>query len=227
MTHLLRDTSSSARTRTIRNSLRLSSTNNGLVLRSLVLGGKEDECPKAAEVAAGVLRFPCERLTHRDARPPVIVFLLGIRPAFEIDSALETMLNLAVAHGGYLWLLRREPEEPATFQKSDPNGFRLVRLGLDGSKAVTIPLRYEVPEAIRKLAKTGDQDEHEEEQTSLDRPVINVRSLTATSKGLFFASSGYELLRRCGDRANGGDLAPVLLYVTWDDINSWLTKNGR
>ena len=77
--------------------LRLTSTNNGLVLRSLILGGKEDEYPKAAELAAGVLRFPCERLTHGDAKPPIIVSLLGIRPAFEIDRALETTLNLAVA----------------------------------------------------------------------------------------------------------------------------------
>lgn len=78
-------------------SLRLTSTNNGLVLRSLILGGKEDEYPKAAELAAGVLRFPCERLTHGDAKPPVIVSLLGLRAAFEIDRALETTLNLAIA----------------------------------------------------------------------------------------------------------------------------------
>ena len=77
--------------------LRLTSPNNGLVLRSLILGGKQDEYPKAAELAAGVLRFPCERLTHGDAKPPIIVSLLGIRPAFEIDRALETTLNLAVA----------------------------------------------------------------------------------------------------------------------------------
>ena len=36
--------------------LRLSSTNNGLVLSSLILGGKEAEYPKAAELASGVLR---------------------------------------------------------------------------------------------------------------------------------------------------------------------------
>ncbi|MEO8616618.1 MAG: hypothetical protein ABI600_15855 [Luteolibacter sp.] len=77
--------------------LRLTSTNNGLVLRSLILGGKESEFPEAAKLAAGVLRFPCERLTHGDAKPPIIVSLLGIRPAFEIDRALETTLNLAVA----------------------------------------------------------------------------------------------------------------------------------
>ncbi|MEO8616859.1 MAG: hypothetical protein ABI600_17085, partial [Luteolibacter sp.] len=76
--------------------LRLTSTNNGLVLRSLILGGKQDEYPKAAELAAGVLRFPCERLTRGDAKPPIIVSLLGIRPAFEIDRALETTLNLAI-----------------------------------------------------------------------------------------------------------------------------------
>ncbi|MEO8616858.1 MAG: hypothetical protein ABI600_17080, partial [Luteolibacter sp.] len=77
--------------------LRLTSTNNGLVLRSLILGGKESEFPEAAKLAAGVLRFPCERLTQGDAKPPIIVSLLGIRPAFETDRALETTLNLAVA----------------------------------------------------------------------------------------------------------------------------------
>jgi len=77
--------------------LRLTSTNNGLVLRSLILGSKEAEFPQAAELAAGVLRFPCERLTHGDAKPPIIVSLLGIRPAFETDRVLETTLHLAIA----------------------------------------------------------------------------------------------------------------------------------
>ena len=129
----------------------------------------------------------------------------------------------AVAYGGYLWLLRREIEEPQKFEINDPNAFRLVRVGLDGSEALTMPLRYEVPEEIRKLAKTGQQ----KEQTSLDRPVINVRSLTATPKGLFFASSGNGGLTWSGGRAMGGDLAPVLLYVTWEDIHAWLGKNGK
>lgn len=129
----------------------------------------------------------------------------------------------AVAHDGYLWLLRREIEEPQKLEKNDPNAFRLVRVGLDGSEALTIPLRYEVPEAIRTLAKTGFQ----KEQASLDRPVINVRSLTATTKGLFFASSGNGGLTWSGGRATGGDLAPVLLYVTWEDIHAWLGKNGK
>lgn len=129
----------------------------------------------------------------------------------------------AVAHGGYLWLLRRELEEPQKFEKNDPNAFRLVRVGLDGSEVLTVPLRYEVPEEIRKLPKTGQQ----KEQASLDRPVINVRSLTATTKGLFFASSGNGGLTWSGARAIGGDLVPVLLYVTWEDIQAWLAKNGK
>jgi hypothetical protein len=77
--------------------LRLTSTNNGLVIRSLILGGKEDEYAKVAELAAGVLCFPCERLTNCDTKPPIVISLLGIRPAFEIDRTLETTLNLAVA----------------------------------------------------------------------------------------------------------------------------------
>ncbi|MCP5534089.1 MAG: hypothetical protein H7A49_14605 [Akkermansiaceae bacterium] len=79
--------------------LRLTSTNNGLVLRSLILGGKQDEYPKAAEFAAGVMRFPCECLTHGDAKPPVIVSLLGIRPAFEIDRALKGLLFAGAGMG--------------------------------------------------------------------------------------------------------------------------------
>lgn len=77
--------------------LRLTSTNNGIILRSLVLGEKEDELPEAAKLAAGVLHFPCERLTHGDAKPLVVVSMLGIRPAIEIDRAFETSLNLAVS----------------------------------------------------------------------------------------------------------------------------------
>jgi len=57
--------------------LRLTSTHNGLVLRSLILGGKEDEYPQAADLAAGVLRFPCERLAHGDMKPPIIISLLA------------------------------------------------------------------------------------------------------------------------------------------------------
>ncbi|MEY3897013.1 MAG: hypothetical protein RLZZ214_2534, partial [Verrucomicrobiota bacterium] len=129
----------------------------------------------------------------------------------------------AVAHGGYLWLLRREPEELQKFEKNDPNAFRLVRVGLDGSEAVSMPLRYEVPEAMRNLALVHGK----KELSSLDHPVVNVRSFTATSKGLFFASSGYGGLRWSGGRGWGGDLAPVLLYITWDEINAWMTKNAK
>ena len=77
--------------------VRLSSTNNGLVLSSLVLGGKEAELKEAAELASGVLRFPSERLESGDENKPTIVSLLGIRPAFENDRSLEITLNLAVA----------------------------------------------------------------------------------------------------------------------------------
>ena len=61
---------------------------------------------------------------------------------------------------------------------------------------------------------------------SLDRPTVNGRSLTATPKGLFFASSGYDGARISGGRIWAGDLAPVLLYITWDDIHAWLAKNA-
>jgi hypothetical protein len=132
----------------------------------------------------------------------------------------------AIVHGGKLWMLKREPEVPGKYEKVDPEGFRLVRCGLDGKGAVSIPLHYDVPEAIRKLAKRDDLDNYQNERASLDRPTVNARSLTATPKGLFFASSGDEYVSWSGGRASGGDLAPVLLYITWDEINAWLAKNA-
>jgi len=132
----------------------------------------------------------------------------------------------AIVHGGKLWMLKREPEVPEKFEKNDPDGLRLVRCGMDGKQAVSIPLHYDVPEAIRALGR-GKYF-----LCSLDKPTINARSLTATPKGLFFASSGYEAssfesgLVWSDGRASGGDPVPVLLYITWDDINAWLAKNA-
>jgi len=84
-----------------------------------------------------------------------------------------------------------------------------------------------VPEAIRSLAKTERKSEYDKKEKSLDFPVINIRSLTATPKGLFFASSGYGYGHwGNGDQALGGEPAPVLLYITWDEINTWLAKNA-
>ncbi|MEO8616619.1 MAG: hypothetical protein ABI600_15860 [Luteolibacter sp.] len=129
----------------------------------------------------------------------------------------------AIVHGGYLWLLKREAEVSAEVEKNDPEGFRLIRVGLSDGKAVSIPLSYQVPESIRKLGK-GDQAN---DRSSLERPIINVRSLTATPRALFFASSGYGPdCRWYGDQLNAGDLAPVLLYITWEDISAWLAKNA-
>ena len=115
----------------------------------------------------------------------------GVNPVCDVTKPeFSGPFVAAVTHGGYLWLLRRETEEPGTFLKNDPNGFRLVRVGLEGSTAVTIPLRYEVPEAIRKLAITKDQSDYDKALASLDRPVVNIRSLTATSKRTIFRLVG-------------------------------------
>jgi hypothetical protein len=148
----------------------------------------------------------------RDIRPEQD----GSKPEF------QGVFIASIVHGGRLWILKRERGEAGRFDDDDPNAFRLVRVGLDGGKAVVIPLRYEVPEAIRMLVKSDEQAK----RASLDKPVINMRSLTATPGGLFFASSGYEHLHWYGDRANGGNLAPVLLHVRWEEIHAWLAKNA-
>lgn len=127
-----------------------------------------------------------------------------------------------IFHGGYLWLLKREPEEPTKIVKNDPEGLRLIRLDLDGGKAVTVPLTYRVPESIQKL----EFSEQPEERRSLRRPVINSRSLAATPKGLFSAPCGFDGIRFAGDFLWAGDVAPVLLYITWDDIHAWISKNA-
>jgi hypothetical protein len=128
----------------------------------------------------------------------------------------------AIVHEGFLWLLKREAEAPVEFEKNDPQGFRLVRVGLDGGRAITIPLSYQVSDSIRRLFKNGGSSE----EHSLERPVINIRSLTATPRALFFAPSGYNDARWTGDRLQAGGYAPALLYITWDDIHAWLAKNA-
>ena len=128
----------------------------------------------------------------------------------------------AIAHGGHLWLLRREPEKVGSSELNGPEDFRLVRIGLDGGEPIVIPLRYEVPQSIREL---GDS-----EQSSLERPVINCLSLTATESALFFGGSGYRYgggtYKHDGIPA-GGDPCPALLYIKWDEINDWLERAGK
>jgi len=145
---------------------------------------------------------------------------MNVRPAHDVTKPeFRGPFVAAIVHGGYLWLLKRECEQQEKFEENDPNGLRLVRATLDGAEAITVPLRYEVPEAIRSLAKTERKSEYHEKEKSLDFPVINIRSLTATPKGLFFASSGYGYgSHGNGDQALGGEPAPVLLYITWDEI---------
>jgi len=150
--------------------LRLTSTNNGLVLRSLILGSKEAEFPQAAELAAGVLRFPCERLTHGDAKPPIIISLLGIRPAFEIDRALETTLNLAIAQQlsaqSGIAVSERWKMNDLVFERSltdeKPQAFATGTILLDGSYTrqgdeleVTLRLRKAAPDQGRNLQLKG------------------------------------------------------------------------
>jgi len=126
-----------------------------------------------------------------------------------------------IVYRGGLWLLKREPDIPGETEKHGPNDLRLVKLGLDGGKPVVVPLRYDVPAEIRKLGG---------EESSLERPIINILSLTATPTGLFFASSGYPNAyigcTHCGGILSGGQRAPVLLYITWADIDAWLAKNA-
>ena len=150
--------------------LRLTSTNNGLVLRALILSGKEPEYPKAAELAAGVLRFPCERLAHGTSTPPIIVSLLGIRPAFEIDRVLETTLNLAVAQQlsaqSGIAVSERWKMNDLVFERSladeKPQAFATGTVLLDGSYTrkgdefeVSLRLRKAETEAGKTLTLKG------------------------------------------------------------------------
>jgi len=128
----------------------------------------------------------------------------------------------AIVHEGCLWLLKREADELGASEKNGPDDFRLVRAGLDGGEPVVIPLRYDVPESIRNLG--------ENEQSSLQRPIINGLSLTATRAGLFFATSGYDYGRGTSyvnGIPAGGMRCPVLLHINWEDIHAWLAKNGK
>jgi hypothetical protein len=127
-----------------------------------------------------------------------------------------------IFYNGHLWLLKREAEQAAKFELNDPQAFRLVRMDLNGGEPIVIPLRYDVAEDIRKLEDGSKRN--------LERPIINYESLTATSKGLFFAGSRHNYKFTYGMSSSWGRIpsadVPALLYVTWDDINAWLAKNA-
>lgn len=147
-----------------------------------------------------------------------------VKPLYDVSRPeFQGQFIAPIVHDGVLWLLKREVEKPAEFVKNDPEAFSLVRVGLDDDKVVTIPLTYQVSASIRQM-----EQKLKREQRSLDRPIINERSLTATPSALFFASSGfgYGKFTWKGDRLWTGDLVPMLLYITWDDINAWIAKNA-
>jgi hypothetical protein len=104
----------------------------------------------------------------------------------------------------------RRPDVAGQTERNDPQAFRLVRMDLSGGEPVVIPLRYQVPESIQSLGNGQPR----ESRPDLKRPIIDSRSLIATSKGLFFAPE------------TDADLTPALFYITWDDINAWLAKNA-
>jgi len=183
--------------------LRLTSINNGLVLRSLILDGKQAEFPKAAELAAGVLRFPCERLSHGDTKPPIIISLLGIRPAFEIDRALETTLNLAVsqqlsAQSG-IAVSERWKMNDLVFERSltdeKPQAFATGTILLDGSYTrqgdeleVTLRLRKSVSEEGKKLELKGPAAK----PTALAQKIANLVATEAGQSGEALAWDAIE-----------------------------------
>ncbi|MFT3990075.1 MAG: hypothetical protein QM680_01575 [Luteolibacter sp.] len=152
--------------------LRLTASRSGLVLNSLILGGKTDDFPKAAELAAGVLRFPCERLTRSDDKSPTVISLLGIRPAFEIDRALETSLNLAVAQQlssqPGVTVSERWRMNDLVFERSlaeeKPPAFATGNLLLDGSYTRKGDV-FEITLRLRK-SETGPGETHSLTATS-------------------------------------------------------------
>jgi hypothetical protein len=145
----------------------------------------------------------------------------NMRPVYDLrrPEFLGNWIAIIVSQG-HIWLLKREYGD-IRYDSDDPQAFRLVRMDLNGGEPIVIPLRYDVPEDIRKLKDRFGKN--------LERPTINFESLTATSKGLFFSGSGYNNHFRCGMSPWGriyGDDVPALLYITWDDINAWLAKNA-
>ncbi|MEO8613551.1 MAG: hypothetical protein ABI600_00295, partial [Luteolibacter sp.] len=133
-----------------------------------------------------------------------------VRPVY--DSRRPEILGTpigVIGHGGKIWLLKREVDVAGKNEKNDPQAFRLVRMDLNGGDPVVIPLKYQASESIKLL----DNGQPQERRRDLKRPVIDSRSLIATSKGLFFAPE------------MDADLTPVLFYITWDEVNAWLATN--
>ncbi|MFT3990074.1 MAG: hypothetical protein QM680_01570 [Luteolibacter sp.] len=142
-----------------------------------------------------------------------------IAPMYDLSKPeFEGEPIAAIVHDHQMWFLMRAPYKPGRSVKNDPQGFRLLRMSLDRNEIVTIPLNYALPKPILGLERDGEKP--------FERPLINPRSLTATSKALFFAASGYELPRMTGGPPDCGAPVPALLYITWDDINAWIAKNA-
>lgn len=79
--------------------VRLTGCSDGLIHRSLVLGGSEKkEDPVLAKLAAGVLRFPAARLSTPGAAPAKVISLLGLRSTIGAHDPLALTLNTALAH---------------------------------------------------------------------------------------------------------------------------------
>lgn len=120
--------------------LRLSSTLNGLIARSLVIAGEEAGLPEAARLAAAVLNYPCERLGHDESRPPLVIAMMGLNPEFEADRDLKTTINLAISQQlssqqGFA-VAERWKMDDLVFERSMvplPVNFATSSLVLDGS----------------------------------------------------------------------------------------------
>lgn len=150
--------------------------------------------------------------------------LKKVRPLYHFGKPeFKGELLGAVVAKGYLWLLKREPENLQKYPKRDPNEFRLLRLNLDGSGSRTIPLSYQLNEEMVSMSSSLTPDS----QKSMQVPILNSKSLTPTPKGLFFTSFGHEHTHSYGDYSVPGTQSPMLLYLTWDEIDAWLNKNGQ
>lgn len=78
--------------------VRLTDCTTGLILSSLVLDGQEKDLPAAAKHAAGVLRFPVQRMAKNQSEPATVISLLGVRQSMHANDPFAVTLNTALAH---------------------------------------------------------------------------------------------------------------------------------
>ena len=134
-----------------------------------------------------------------------------VKPLFDFKSPeFQGEIIAPIWRDGKLWILKWDSRSPEALTTHDPNTLRLVCADPARGSAVVVPLRYDVPEAIRRI-KVGEVD--------MSHPFIDQQSVLATPDYLFFAAGRVMTVFPIQSPS------PVLCYIRWDQIIAWIKQN--